>query len=98
MPELGRLLEAIAARGGVLRVEGGRLLLLLPEEDPALEAWARGWGEVLALLALEAPKGELPPGLAAAVAEAVRRWGLPGGLLLLEKVRLGLGGGARPEA
>ncbi|ULR40163.1 hypothetical protein [Thermus sp. NEB1569] len=98
MPELSRVLEEIAQMGGHLRVEGGRLVLLLPEEAPALRERALRWGEALALLALEAPKGELPPRLLAVLAEAVARWGLPGPLAVLEKTREALGGSSRPRA
>lgn len=98
MPELSRVLEEIAQAGGHLRLEGGRLVLLLPEEAPALRERALRWGEALALLALEAPKGELPPRLLAVLAEAVARWGLPGALAVLEKTREALGGSPRPRA
>lgn len=79
-------------------MEERRLVLLLPEEAPALRERAMRWGEALALLALEAPKGELSPQLLAVLAEAVERWGLPGALALLEKTREALGGSPRPRA
>ena len=79
-------------------MEERRLVLLLPEETPALRERAMRWGEALALLALEAPKGELSPQLLAVLAEAVERWGLPGALALLEKTREALGGSPRPRA
>uniref|UniRef100_A0A7V4EGL7 TubC N-terminal docking domain-containing protein n=1 Tax=Thermus tengchongensis TaxID=1214928 RepID=A0A7V4EGL7_9DEIN len=98
MPELSRVLAEIAQAGGHLRLEERRLVLLLPEETPALRERAMRWGEALALLALEAPKGELSPQLLALLAEAVERWGLPGALALLEKTREALGGSPRPRA
>ncbi len=98
MPELSRVLAEITQAGGHLRLEERRLVLLLPEETPALRERAMRWGEALALLALEAPKGELSPGLLAVSVEAGERWGLPGALDPLEKTQGALGGSPRPCA
>lgn len=50
------------------------------------------------ILDLEAPKGELSPGLLAVSVEAGERWGLPGALDPLEKTQGALGGSPQPCA